>query len=131
VHSPAHERLCFLAASPRAADVGLQVRLWEAQPSGVLSEMHDAALAHLAEGVRACSVGAVRKADRLLARLQADAASAAPEQLVRRRLLFRFGISKLCWNTICPRHVLRCPGQACMAHGGHTDGRSSSRRPVI
>jgi hypothetical protein len=73
---PGEVRRCF----------GLQVRLWEAQPSGVLSEMHDAALAHLAEGVRACSVGAVRKADRLLARLQAEAASAAPEQLVRRRL---------------------------------------------
>ena len=107
------------------------MRLWEAQPGGALSEMHDAALAHLAEGVRACSVGAVRKADRLLARLQADAASAAPEQLVRRRLLFRFGITKLCWNTICPRHVRRRPGQASVAHAGQRDGHATFRRPLI
>jgi hypothetical protein len=62
----------------------VQVRLWEEQESGMLSEMHDAALAHLAEGVRACRVGMVRTADRLLVRLQAAAASAEPEQLVRR-----------------------------------------------
>lgn len=107
------------------------MRLWEEQPSGVLSEVHDAALAHLAEGVRACSVGAVRKADRLLARLQADAASAAPEQLVRRRLLFWSWIIKLCWNAILPRHVRRRPGQASVAHSGQRDGRSSSRRRLI
>lgn len=45
--------------------------------------MQDAALAQLAEGVRACRVGAVRAADRLLARLQAAAATADAEQLVR------------------------------------------------
>lgn len=61
----------------------VQIRLWEEQPSSNLSEIHDAAAAHLAEGVRACSVGAVRRADRLLARLEAAAASAGPEQLVR------------------------------------------------
>jgi hypothetical protein len=61
----------------------VQVRLWEEQQnSGILSEVHDAALAHLAEGVRSCRVGLVRTADRLLVRLQAAAASAQPEQLV-------------------------------------------------
>ena len=113
----------------------LQVRLWEEQPSGVLSEAHDAALAHLADGVRACSVGAVRRADRLLARLQASAASAPPKQLVRRRLLFWSG-SPIVRGVRCRRAPCLL-GQNSLPHGAdvyrfvQSAGRSGTQRRLI
>ncbi len=58
-------------------------------------------MAHLAEGLRRCRVGHVRAADRLLARLQAAAATADAEQLVSACILQSPGfpaISVLC----CP-----------------------------
>ena len=59
-----------------------QIQLWEADPGRALTEVQDAALAYLAEGVRACYPRNIRTAETLLRRLVAAADTASPSELV-------------------------------------------------